>query len=396
MILSSALDTNGQNARYVRAAEKWGSDPSVTKVMAIGNVDPGGVVGRFQIAADKFGSVSIRSAHVAEAYFQFPRDLLWNRHTDVEVRQLAKEADIIHLNNTWRPYIRVGLKSKPALLHHHGSLFRKNSADMLHTARQYGMVQAVSTVDLMEPAPELLHWLPTAYDIDALAAMRQRREPDGRIRVVSAPTNRDYKSTAALELAVKQLQAEGLPVDLVLVEGKPWTECMAIKATADIYFDQVILGYGCNAVEAWGMGIPVIAGAQPWTLDKMTELWGGLPFYVATEQTIADAMRALVQSPDLRDEYAAKGMAHVRKYHDEKPALARLVELYMQTLTGDVRRRKAIPAVTFTSKTNRPLMLGNEPITFTDGRITTTDPQVIARLRYFTTRRRYGITEEAA
>jgi hypothetical protein len=168
---------------------------------------------------------------------------------------------------------------------------------------------------------------------------------------------------------------------------------MAIKATADIYFDQVILGYGCNAVEAWGMGIPVIAGAQPWTLNKMTELWGGLPFYSATEQTIADSIRDLVQSQDLRAEYAGKGMAHVRTYHDEKPALERLVELYMETLKGDVRRRAAIPAVTFESTRRKPIMVNGEQVQFTDGRVTTTDPDVIARLRYFCTRRSYGMTE---
>jgi hypothetical protein len=241
----------------------------------------------------------------------------------------------------------------------------------------------------------VLHWLPTAYDVDELQAFgeQHRREADGRIRVVSAPTNRDYKSTAALELAVKALQAEGLPVDLVLVEGKPWAECMAIKATADIYFDQVILGYGCNAVEAWGMGIPVIAGAQPWTLNKMTELWGGLPFYSATEQTIADAIRDLVQSADLRAEYAAKGMAHVRTYHDEKPALERLVELYMETVTGDVRRRAAIPAVTFRCESDQRIDLNGQRIVFTDGLHTTTDPDTVARLRYLTTRARYAISE---
>ena len=247
----------------------------------------------------------------------------------------------------------------------------------------------------MQPAPHLLHWLPTAYDVDWLAQVgeQNRRKPDGRVRVVSAPTNRDYKSTAALEQAVRQLQAEGLPVDLVLVEGRPWSECLAIKATADIYFDQVILGYGCNAVEAWGMGIPVIAGAQPWTLGKMTEMWGGLPFYEATEQTIVDAIRMLVQSADLRAEYAEKGMAHVRKYHDEKPALERLVELYAETLKGVETRRAQIPAVTFHSTYHKPITVRGEAITFKDGVVTTTDPDVIARLRYLATRPRFGVTE---
>lgn len=340
MVLSYALDTNGQNARYVRAAEKWGSDPDVLKAMAIGQYDPANVVGRFGLAADKLGGVVIRSAHKAEAYFEFPRDILWDRRTEGEVRRLAEEADVIHLNNSWRAYRYFRLR-KPALLHHHGSLFRSNPGPLLAAAKSGGFVQAVSTHDLLRLAPKELHWLPTAYDTDELRAYGEanRREPDGRVRIVSAPTNRLWKSTDLLEAAVRKLQRKGLPVDLVLIEGKTWAECMAIKATADVYFDQVILGYGCNAVEAWGMGIPVIAGADEWTTERMRQDFP-LPFYQATEQTIGAAIEALMD-PDVRAEYTAKGTAHVERWHAEKPALTRLVDLYMAAIE---QREQAAPS----------------------------------------------------
>lgn len=344
LVLSYALDTNGQNTRYVRAAERWGNDPDVLKAFAAGNYDPAYVVGRFSMAADKLGGVAIRSAHRSKHLYQaFDPDIFWDRSTDAEVRRLAGEADVIHLNNSWRAYKTLRLH-KPALLHHHGSLFRSNPPALLHAARRYGFVQAVSTIDLLRHAPDVLTWLPTAYDIDALQAFGEahRREPDGRIRIVSAPTNRMWKSTDALEMAVRLLQLEGLPVDLILVENKTWAECMAIKATADIYFDQVILGYGCNAIEAWGMGIPVIAGADEWTLARMRhEFNGDLPFYEATPDTIVDSIRAMVESKSLRFDYAVKGLAHVRRFHDERPALTKLVELYVRAMAV---RTAPIPA----------------------------------------------------
>jgi len=329
LILSYALDTNGQNARYVRAAERWGSDPGVLRALAVGNYDPANVVGRYGLAAEKIGGVAIRSAHRSQAYFDFPRDLIWDRSTDAEVRRLAAEADVIHLNNNWRSYQSLGLR-KPALLHHHGSMFRSNPEPLLGAAKARGFAQAVSTIDLLRIAPDVLTWLPTAYDLDELAEIGRlwRREPDGRFRVVSAPTNRAFKSTEALLAAVEVLQGEGLPIDLLLVEGKTWAECLRAKATADLYFDQVILGYGCNAVEAWGMDVPVVAGADPWTLDRMRAEFGVLPFYEATPETIADAIRTLYASPDLRAEYVARGKAHNARYHAERPALERLVELY--------------------------------------------------------------------
>lgn len=348
LVLSYALDTNGQNTRFVRAAEKWGSDPSVLKALAIGDYDPANVAGRFGEAADHVGGIVIRSAHKAEAYFEFPRDILWDRTTDAEVRRLANEADVIHLNNNWRAYKLLHLR-KPALLHHHGSLFRNNPGVLLNVAKAYRFVQAVSTHDLLRYSPDL-EWLPTAYDIDALREFGEanRREPDGRIRVVSAPTNRAYKSTDLLEKAVAKLQKKGLPVDLVLIEGKTWAECMSVKATADIYFDQVILGYGCNAVEAWGMGIPVIAGADPWTLDRMRQDFP-LPFYESTEDTIGEAIEALMD-PMLRAKYAGKGFEHVETWHAEKPALTKLVELYVRAIDQRVTPYVSVPRPSTTGK----------------------------------------------
>ena len=385
----------------------WGPNPGL-KVMALGDYDPGGVVGRFQQAADHLGGPAIRSAHRTEAYFRFPRDLLWAPGTEKLVQQLAREADVLHLNNTHAPLGRIAAGAKPTLMHHHGSRFRRAPAGLLDAARKGHWVQAVSTVDLLRHAPNL-HWLPTAYDVDQLGAFgaAHAREPDGRIRVVSAPTSRVTKSTEALIAACARLKAEGLPVDLVLVEGKRWDECVAVKATADIYFDQVGLGYGCNAIESWAMGIPVIAGADAWTLAKMTELFGKLPFYPATEATIADAIRALATSKRLRTQYANRGLAHARRFHAEEPALARLVELYAEAVRvfRPARAGKAAAAPAVAARTTGAAVftcpyprlaipVGRRRVRFVNGRAVIHDPATAAHMRLIAhSRPRYQITE---
>ncbi|RPH56138.1 MAG: hypothetical protein EHM89_15975, partial [Acidobacteria bacterium] len=321
LILSHALDTNGQNARYVRAAKKHGRDKAVLKALAIGKDDPAGVVARYAIAAEKLGGLSIRSAHKASHYFQFPHDIIWDRSTELEIRELADRADVIHLNNSYRPVQRFHLR-KPTLLHHHGSLFRNDPSHMLRVAAKNRWLQAVSTIDLQKSAPDVLHWLPSAYDIDALAAFgkQHQRKPDGRVRIAHCPTNRALKHTDLFLAAVSELQAEGLPVDLELVEGKTWEESLKAKARADIVFDQLMFGYGCNSIEAWAMGKPVIAGADAWTLDRMQQEWQQLPFATAYDTTLIVELRYMVEHAELRQVWAAWGMRHVRKYHDEKPA----------------------------------------------------------------------------
>lgn len=399
LILSNALDTNGQNARFVRAAERFGDDPDVLHVLALGNTDPAGVMARFQLASEHEGRLSIRSAHRADQYFHFPADIRWHDSASERlVRRLAAEADVIHLNNSWMPYTRLRLR-KPALLHHHGSMFRKDSAAMMTRAASMRMTQAVSTLDLTRPNVDRLHWLPTAYNLDELAELRNP-QTGGTIRVVSCPTNRGYKSTDALIVAVDRLRAASVPVELVLVEGMTWTDAMAVKATADVVFDQVLLGYGCNAVEAWGMGIPVIAGADDWTLERMrSEFDGVLPFYVATEDTIGDAIRAMVESASLRAEYAAIGQAHVQRWHAERPALARLASLYARAIAdfNDPRAHTLGAPVSFHNPQHRKLAhpVTGEVVSWdAQGRVTTQDALLVVHLRqYAKAHRLFGLVE---
>lgn len=412
LIVSTALDTNAQNYRFHKAAERWGTDPYVLKALVVGQYDPANVGNRYALAAEKLGSLAIRSAHVAEAYFDFPRDIRWTRSTHAEVQTLADECDVIHLNNATRAYTKLKMwrVRKPALLHHHGSLLRNHGATVLPEAKRFNMVQAVSTVDLLRWAPEA-HWLPTAYDLDELANIgREHRRPaDGKVRVVSCPTNAEYKSTALLEAAVRELQAEGLPVELVLVSGKPWAECLRIKATADIYFDQIAVpkigypgGYGCNAIEAWGMGIPVVAGADEWTLDRMAQEFDGpIPFYVATGETIVQRLRELVGDVKLRKSVALAGQRHVQKFHAEKPALTKLAELYGMAIAKQLNAIEAgetwdeyAPGTFRTELPRLTVTILNRPYQFVDQQLTIHDPRQAQKMRSIAkARKRYLITE---
>lgn len=397
VILSAALDTNGQNARYVEAARKHGRHPKVVKAFAIGNSDPAGVVARFQQAALRSDGLKIRSAHRATNVFEFPADIVWEPATEALIRELIRDADVLHLNNSPRPLMRfrMAARGKPLLLHHHGTLFRNDPDWMLERARQLRAVQAVSTIDLQRFDPKVLHWLPSAYDLDELAEIGRanRREPDGRVLIAHAPSNRGTKHTELLIAAVKQLQEDGLPVDLDLIEKVPNAECLVRKARADILFDQLAYGYGCNSIEAWGMGIPVVSGADDWTIDRMEKLWGKLPFALADQLSISLILRHMVESADKRAEYAARGLAHVKKYHGQVPALERLAELYSLAINQRTVSRPPIDPVTFQYDGVHAIRVMGETLEFKDGRATFTDPDIVYRLRTLAKRKYQGMVE---
>lgn len=317
--------------------------------------DPNGEALRYKAAADRHGGVAIRAVtRSSHSFKHLPIDVLYANNGGA-IRRLWAEADVIHLNNRTMGFdLFSDAGAKPVLLHHHGAAFRTNPAPLLARAAREGWTQAASTIDLAEIAPDVITWLPTAFDLDALAALRQmhRRPDDGVIRISHAPTMRTLKSTEALIDAVIALQDEGLAVELDLIERVTWAECLRRKATADIYFDQLYLGYGCNAIEAWGMGLPVIAGVDPdraaevnhpipaSTHDRMLREWGSIPFYETTEATLLGTLRELVKSAELRADYALRGMEHVARFHGQLPALERLLDVY-QRLLGISRGKAA-------------------------------------------------------
>ena len=176
LAVGMALDTNGQKYRYAEAARKWGEDPDVLRALAAGHESLAGVPDRYAAASADHPGLAIRSAHKAAAYFDFPFDIRWSARTDREVFQLAAEADVIHLTNDVKAYfwLRQAKARKPAVLHHHGTLFRNNPERLLAEARRLHFVQAVSTHDLLRFAPDELDVV-----ADLLRSRRARDDPYG-------------------------------------------------------------------------------------------------------------------------------------------------------------------------------------------------------------------------
>jgi hypothetical protein len=295
--------------------------------------DAAGDGARTKAAFDRHSDWRYRWAVRRPGRYGYPTDLPWP-----QARAEWRRADVVHLALGFEAETLLRAPRRPTVVHHHGTAFRQNRDQLLREQRERKATGLVSTLDLYLAAPSDLEWSPTPYDLGWLASLR-RSIDDGILRIAHAPTNRDSKSTGPFLAAVGRLSRE-LRLDLLLVEGKSWRQCLAAKASADIYFDQVLTGYGCNAIEAWGMGIPVIAGVDAaeatrrghsipaGTLDEMVRRFGSLPFVLADEGTIYEALRLLAE-PSSRATWAARGLAHVRAFHDEVlvvPALQRVFE----------------------------------------------------------------------
>jgi len=242
--------------------------------------------------------------------------------------RLGQQADVLHLRNSFRVQHQLGLTGRPAVIHHHGTVFRRKRDALLAEQARQGVHGLAATLDLWLTAPDDLEWLPAPYDLDWLTRLRMDNPitRDGPLRIGHAPTNRAVKSTEAFLAAVDKLSRE-TPVELVLIEGQSWERCLQLKATCHVYFDQVLLGYGNNAIEAWGLGLPVIAGAADDTLDEYRIRFGDLPFVRADEGTIYHALASLIDRK-ARLHWGIRGMRHVYQWHDEKTVVEQLQSIY--------------------------------------------------------------------
>lgn len=305
--------------------------------------DTGGQGIRIKQAFDRHPElkVSARSIHTDTSFFDYPADI--STADNAKVERLFNEADVLHMRNDLGGLRRLG-HGQPVVLHHHGTRFREHHAQIAEYARNWSspVVQVASTIDLTILEPDIL-WLPAPYNLDELSNLRPYhvREQGKPIRIAHAPTNRAVKSTDRIMEAIRNLHHNGYNIVFDLIERQPWAECLRRKALADIYIDQLNLGYGNNAVEAWGMGIPVVAGiANRTARQAMIDRWGVLPFKEANDVDLEGQLAELIVDAEFRLHWSRLGLGHVRRYHDESKVAAHLADIYHKAVAGAAREEK--------------------------------------------------------
>lgn len=276
---------------------------------------------------------SVRSVAATSNYIGYEADLPFQTAT---IQKHYDEADLVHFHNKLNGRAEWDRgQNKPTILHHHGTRLRTTAPQARAEGIKIGATELVSTIDLLPFAPGS-EWLPSPHDGKYYESFRNPHR--GRaIRIAHAPTDRNVKQTDELLRAMTSL-SRSYDIELDLIEHKPWRVCLSRKGRADIFFDQLWLGYGQNAIEAYAMGIPVVAGARFLeTKAKMLETWGELPFVDGGED-LEGTLARLIESKELRDEYGERGRAHFAKYHDEAQVVERLKRIWKGTVDGTAHR----------------------------------------------------------
>jgi len=138
----------------------------------------------------------------------------------------------------------------------------------------------------------------------------------GQVTVLHAPNHRAIKGTSHLERAVEELCAEGLRIDLRILERRPNEEIRSAMPAVDVVADQFLdPGYGLFSLEAMASGKPVLCRMSPIPAELQADSLRACPILDTDPSRLKANLRRAIENPSLRRELGEAGRRYVERYH---------------------------------------------------------------------------------
>ncbi len=155
----------------------------------------------------------------------------------------------------------------------------------------------------------------------------------------SATTNRNVKSTHIIIPTVERLKANGYKVDLIFFTDVPNKHLRYYQAQADIVVDMLTFGFfGASVREAMMLGKPAVCFLRPEWLESMKreipEYVDELPVISATQDTVYEVLRDLIDHPEKRREIGRRSREFAVKWHSAEAGARRFDQIYTELLRG--------------------------------------------------------------
>jgi hypothetical protein len=162
-------------------------------------------------------------------------------------------------------------------------------------------------------------------------------KPYKPLRILHASNHRNLKGTGEIVRAVEELRAEGLPIELSVIEDVPNAEMPKHIKAADVVVDQLVIGwYAMFALESMAMRKPVVCYIRP----DLHEFYitaglldpGELPLIETSVLKLKETLRHLASLPrrELRD-IGLRSRSFVEKHHSIE-AVGRIFDRINQEL----------------------------------------------------------------
>lgn len=310
----------------------------MTRVLFVSQQDWAGICIKFAQVLDTAAGYETRALTRKPHSFAYPIDIMADNRT--KVWEWIQWADVVVAMEYWpRLLLPPGARvpkteeehqevasaiGRPIVALYAGNHCRAHHEQVNALDAAAGVRQWAIDASLTMHGPL---WMPVP--MPNLSAYRDP-QPD-RWVVCQAPSRRKNKGTNAVIWRLKGIEAE-----LEIVEHVTNEECLRRKGRADIYVDQFRHGYGVNSLEAWAMGIPVVANAYPEILAEIRRLVGYLPFARAEFDELRTVVERLMEDRAFYRAYRILGAGYVRRYHAPEVVAARMARELEEVLGAAV------------------------------------------------------------
>lgn len=160
-------------------------------------------------------------------------------------------------------------------------------------------------------------WKPVVPDAEEVV------RSDRKLRILHAPNHKAIKGTQLVIRAIKELQEEGLGLELITLQQVPNDHIHDVIQSVDMIVDQLIIGwYAMFAIEAMACAKPVLCYLrddliQLYTVTGLIEP-DEIPIINCSPLTIKQTIKNLASNPENLKKIGKKSREYVLKHHSTK------------------------------------------------------------------------------
>jgi len=193
------------------------------------------------------------------------------------------------------------------------------------THRRYADVQLVCAPCYVEYVPGS-KVLPLGVDLTRFAF--REKDFSGRLIIMHAPTDMEFKGTTYILAALESLKAEGYPIEINLVRDITHTELIAEYQRSHIFIDQISIGwYGTASIEAMATGCPTACFIDSRYLQYI-DFANQIPIVNVTRDHVLETIRELISNREKLKDLSLASRAFAENIHDIKEVTKHLTQIY--------------------------------------------------------------------
>ncbi len=311
-------------------------------ICIISDFNIAGVLTSLMRGINKYTEHKVRCIIWHDDHFSYDKDIILdecNNDFD-EAVEIVNKADFFHFGRYVFNFPGVDfnkiLNTRNCVVEYFGSYLRNNGKAINEWHRKTG-IAAITCNDFT--ITSLLD--KSFYHIDSYFAkfgdmdeedIPLAEKPNGTVRIVAGSAGSPRKRYDLLHKAVKELQGQGLPVEVEVIKGVSNEECLRRKQKCHITFTSLTGGWGLSGVESMWLGHPVMSCIDPFVLS----LYPDQPTVIIDQDNLVEQIKRLVVNPEKITEIGTHSREFAKKHFRMKDIIKRYLYVFDLIMNHDL------------------------------------------------------------